>query len=382
MKLRYFALTIALTAALVISGCGKDNKKDKNTDKKSPKKTETTKDDESDGNTTTEATGVDEITGAGDTSDLYGDVLSDDEVIECGRKITADITWYEYYLLIDAFDEYDFDEYEKALLSAYGSYKTARSEEMDEDFIMYYDITPEDYQDSVNRHLGCNIFTAPLSFEPESFYYVCLYSTDDGLCLANYEGETDMDMQLNAEGAASIDVNGTTMYTYTKTYFFDHWSLDHNESNCSITYTLSRDSNSEYGVLIEDIDVEYFEYLDDIDPGMAVDDYLEDNINKTETSLMKGYPDGFYGIFIGAFKDSDSAVKLVEEANAASLNAFVIYTPHFENLNPEPYYAVITDAYATENQAKSGLDIIKKHFPDAGKLLSGAYVKFSGKYRQ
>ncbi|ETP72938.1 hypothetical protein UYO_1000 [Lachnospiraceae bacterium JC7] len=85
--------------------------------------------------------------------------------------------------------------------------------------------------------------------------------------------------------------------------------------------------------------------------------------------------DSFYGVFIQAFKDEKSCDKTLSDLEDAGLTTCpVVYTPDFEGLSPEPYYAVTAGLYTTEQDAKEALEKVRAvGFKDA-------YVKYTGSY--
>lgn len=79
----------------------------------------------------------------------------------------------------------------------------------------------------------------------------------------------------------------------------------------------------------------------------------------------------FYGVWCFADLDKNRAEAFAEEMRAKGFYAQVIYTPDWENLNPDPYYCVTADYYLSEEEAQAALEKVKMYYPDA-------YIKFSG----
>lgn len=80
----------------------------------------------------------------------------------------------------------------------------------------------------------------------------------------------------------------------------------------------------------------------------------------------------FYGVFVSAVKDSESAHEQLIKLGEIGYSAEIVYSPEWEELNPEPYFCVSAGRYDTKEKADSILEYIKK---DGYK---DAYVKFSG----
>ena len=80
----------------------------------------------------------------------------------------------------------------------------------------------------------------------------------------------------------------------------------------------------------------------------------------------------FYGVFVSAVKDSESAHEQLIKLGEIGYSAEIVYSPEWEELNPEPYFCVSAGRYDTKEKADSLLEYVKK---DGYK---DAYVKFSG----
>ncbi len=90
-------------------------------------------------------------------------------------------------------------------------------------------------------------------------------------------------------------------------------------------------------------------------------------------AFTPSYTEGFYGIWVGAVKDQDQAVKTAKELYSKGFESFMAYSPEWDHLNDEAYFCVTAGRYETEAKAKAALDSVK----NAG--YKDAYVKFSGK---
>ncbi len=80
----------------------------------------------------------------------------------------------------------------------------------------------------------------------------------------------------------------------------------------------------------------------------------------------------FYGVFVSAVKDPEAAHKQLTKLGEIGYSAEIVYSPEWEELNPEPYFCVSAGRYDTKEKADSILEYVKK---DGYK---DAYVKFSG----
>ncbi|MCR5687249.1 MAG: SPOR domain-containing protein [Lachnospiraceae bacterium] len=83
----------------------------------------------------------------------------------------------------------------------------------------------------------------------------------------------------------------------------------------------------------------------------------------------------FYGVFVSSAKEEDKCTPALDKlAEAGFDGSCAVYTPDFDGLNPEPYYAVTAGLYTSESEADSVLSDVKA----AG--FSDAYVKKAGSY--
>jgi hypothetical protein len=106
----------------------------------------------------------------------------------------------------------------------------------------------------------------------------------------------------------------------------------------------------------------------------SVTEHPEEDSATDPASLWK--PDlsqhPFYGVFVSAVKDSESAHEQLIKLGEIGYSAEIVYSPEWEELNPEPYFCVSAGRYDTKEKADSILEYVKK---DGYK---DAYVKFSG----
>ena len=83
----------------------------------------------------------------------------------------------------------------------------------------------------------------------------------------------------------------------------------------------------------------------------------------------------FWGVWIGASKDSGEAESLARAAQAKGLPADVTQTTDWDNLNTEPWFVITVGRSSTQEEAESLLTQAKA----AG--YADAYVKYSGNHR-
>ena len=106
----------------------------------------------------------------------------------------------------------------------------------------------------------------------------------------------------------------------------------------------------------------------------------ESNVPKTSVGTIRPFIPGsiagdVFGVFLGAFKNSDNCIKLQSRLeDAGFVNAPIIFTPDFSDLNPDPYYVVTAGLYSTRQEAQTVLEGVKS----AG--FGDAYVKYAGEY--
>ncbi|WP_026511999.1 SPOR domain-containing protein [Butyrivibrio sp. LC3010] len=105
-----------------------------------------------------------------------------------------------------------------------------------------------------------------------------------------------------------------------------------------------------------------------------VREVLTDDYNYDAYTLPSDhYDDGFYGVWIGAYKNLEDAQKLAQQIEDQGAIASVVFSPEWENLNSQPFYCVTYDRFETESSAEGALVNAKTSGYDI------AYIKFSGK---
>ena len=84
----------------------------------------------------------------------------------------------------------------------------------------------------------------------------------------------------------------------------------------------------------------------------------------------------YYSVFVSSSKDRDQVEDFPEELEAAGITgSFLLFTPDFDQLNPEPYYAVATGLYTSEDDADKALsDVRAAGFTDAYVKPAGSYI--------
>ena len=86
--------------------------------------------------------------------------------------------------------------------------------------------------------------------------------------------------------------------------------------------------------------------------------------------------DPFYGVWVGSLKDREKAVELTDKLKEKGFDPEYVYSPEWNNLNPEPYYCVTADKCFTKDAA----DVILEEAKKAG--FKDAYVKYTGDRRE
>ena len=106
----------------------------------------------------------------------------------------------------------------------------------------------------------------------------------------------------------------------------------------------------------------------------VVAEHPEENVVADPALLWESDPSQqpFYGVFISAARDSESAHDRLVSLGGNGYSAEIVYSPEWDELNPEPYYCVTAGRYETKEEAEAILEDVKK----AG--YKDAYVKYSG----
>ena len=89
------------------------------------------------------------------------------------------------------------------------------------------------------------------------------------------------------------------------------------------------------------------------------------------TTTEKQKPRAFYGIWCDAYKKRTTAQKQAVEYSKYGIDAQVIETTQWSNLNSEKWYVISAGVYETKESANENLSKVKEKYPDA-------YVKYSG----
>ena len=96
----------------------------------------------------------------------------------------------------------------------------------------------------------------------------------------------------------------------------------------------------------------------------------------SETPTATVHKDGapFYGVWIGRFRNFENATAFQQQARAAGVDAQILMTTDWANLNPKDYYVITAGMYDDEASAQAALPGAKA----AG--YDGAYIKYSGAF--
>ena len=202
-------------------------------------------------------------------------------------------------------------------------------------------------------------------------YDAVLYRTENDSCALIIDKEEETETDFKNQECTVTEENGK--YIGKVNVFWGYWGeLEQKPgySNYVATYELEPDDESKYGMIITSIS---FNRTDDDPYEQSADTGEGESTGKTGLSAAA---DGkFYGVFIKAFKNEIDCDKTLSDLeDAGFVNCPVVYTPDFEELNPEPYYVVTAGLFTTEQAANEALDKAK-----AGGF-SDAYVKYAGSY--
>lgn len=83
----------------------------------------------------------------------------------------------------------------------------------------------------------------------------------------------------------------------------------------------------------------------------------------------------FYGVWVGAAKDQNSAVKMADQFEKNGISIDIYVTTDWENLNTKKYYVLTAGTYFSKEDAEAELQVVK----NSG--YKDAYVKYSGEHK-
>ena len=92
-----------------------------------------------------------------------------------------------------------------------------------------------------------------------------------------------------------------------------------------------------------------------------------------ESGTSSAADNPFYGIWCGASKDYEDALRFADGMKEKGLPAQIVLTTDWSNLNTEPWFVITAGMYAEETEAKEALKTVKNSYPDA-------YIKYSGTF--
>jgi len=144
-------------------------------------------------------------------------------------------------------------------------------------------------------------------------------------------------------------------YVIVKEAYFGYWGGDHGNSNLRIIYTAQKSNKSGYGFIIKKMSIQTYSKT----ISFSVDKYAQ-------------IP--FYGIWVASAKSEKQAAKKAMELYKKGLEAQILITSDWSNLNKEKWYVVTSGECTDEATAFINLDKVKKYYPSA-------YVKYSGEWR-
>ena len=143
----------------------------------------------------------------------------------------------------------------------------------------------------------------------------------------------------------------------------------------------------------------YYHCIYDTRNGCYVDDgrnetteeYLDGTCHKALCPEIATYPDSFgtggdadvvstepdkdqpfFGLWVGAFDERDKALDTVKKLEKKGLEAYVVFTPEWETMSKDPFWAVTIGWSGSEPEAQAYIEDAEK----AG--YKDAYVKYSG----
>ena len=101
-------------------------------------------------------------------------------------------------------------------------------------------------------------------------------------------------------------------------------------------------------------------------------DDIEEKYNLSNGYLLLKNPP-FYGIWCLASQEYTEAEEYAQYLQKKGIEGYIVKTSDWDNLNPEPWYAVTAGIYPSEIEASNELNSIIKIYPSA-------YIKYSGEW--
>ena len=95
----------------------------------------------------------------------------------------------------------------------------------------------------------------------------------------------------------------------------------------------------------------------------------------SESEPSPATPQPFYGIWVAAFKDEQSAKDTVSKLKEKGFDAVMLISSQWSNLNQETWYIVSAGSYTTKDAAQKDLPSVQA----AG--YSDAYIKHTGDWK-
>lgn len=176
-----------------------------------------------------------------------------------------------------------------------------------------------------------------------------------------YEG-FDERIDVLKDTDINIDVDKGIYQAIQYTYY-GFWKYDSgNRSNYKIVIDFEGNAESKYGLIISSVHIEKTEDEKEWD---AQD-------TSSETASITADTTEFYGIWCYGSKNESEAKNYADDMKDKGIDAYVLLSSEWSNLNKEPYYVVTAGIYQDEESAKQMLQGVK----DAG--YTDAYVKYSG----
>lgn len=187
------------------------------------------------------------------------------------------------------------------------------------------------------------------------------YTDQNGTCPMVVDAELETETSIeNHECRISKEGNN---FIGEVDMFWGYWGqLEMNPglSNYTVTYTLTPDFRSKYGLIVSGINVK-----------MKDDSEL---IEEDQISGQEGLHEAFYGIWCMASDDKSKADKAAEKLISQGFEAEVFFTDDWEGLGAKGMYVVTAGIYPSRSDAEAALsDVRNTGYKDA-------YIKYSGDY--
>ncbi len=254
---------------------------------------------------------------------------------------------------------------------------------------------PEPQEVSVDDGLICA--TLPAEYAEQGYEWVALNGelrlrNKDGLCaVIVYQGSFTLSYEEAQATSYKIGIVGTSASHQNVVAKVLHWQ---NTSQGLAAVHASEPASAgkeSLGFMGTNIDAAaqwiYLEYDGELKHAYAPDMPM---VDASASSSSSGSPSSspsssadslvanhqpFYGVWIGAFESRSNAERYLADARSAGLDAHMLLSNEWTNLNQNPYWVVAGAVASTEEEANSLLATVQ------ARGYSNAYVKYSGTYK-